>query len=90
MSDGYILLYHLSLFHLLFSIYFSVLYISFCISRLIILFMCLQQGREVSRENGMTFARRHATLFIESSAKTRDGVQCAFEELVQKVITLFL
>ena len=33
----------------------------------------------------MRFARRHQTLFIESSAKTRDGVQCAFEELVQKV-----
>lgn len=41
--------------------------------------------REVSREEGMKFARRHQTLFIESSAKTRDGVQCAFEELVQKV-----
>ena len=24
-------------------------------------------------------------LFIEASAKTKDGVQCAFEELVQKV-----
>lgn len=33
----------------------------------------------------MKFARRHQTLFIEASAKTRDGVQCAFEELVQKV-----
>lgn len=43
-------------------------------------------GREISREEGMKFARRHATLFIESSAKTKDGVQCAFEELVQKVM----
>ena len=25
-------------------------------------------------------------LFIEASAKSREGVQCAFEELVQKII----
>ena len=30
-------------------------------------------------------------LFIEASAKTKDGVLCAFEELVQKVcLLLFL
>lgn len=27
-------------------------------------------------------------LFIEASAKTKEGVQCAFEELVEKVIKL--
>ncbi|PIK43098.1 Ras-related protein Rab-18-B [Apostichopus japonicus] len=41
--------------------------------------------REISRDQGLRFARKHSTLFIECSAKTRDGVQCAFEELVEKV-----
>lgn len=27
-------------------------------------------------------------LFIEASAKTKEGVQCAFEELVEKVVML--
>uniref|UniRef100_A0A2P2I3T9 Ras-related protein Rab-18-B-like n=1 Tax=Hirondellea gigas TaxID=1518452 RepID=A0A2P2I3T9_9CRUS len=45
-----------------------------------------KNGREVSREEGLAFARRHAMLFIEASAKTQDGVQCAFEELVQKIL----
>lgn len=38
----------------------------------------------------MHFARRHQTLFIEASAKTKDGVQGAFEELVQKVSRIFI
>lgn len=44
-----------------------------------------QKNREVSREEGLNFARKHKMLFIEASAKTRDGVQCAFEELIEKV-----
>lgn len=42
--------------------------------------------RQVSTEEGLKFARRHQTLYVESSAKTADGVKCCFEELVRKVI----
>lgn len=42
-------------------------------------------NREVSREEGLRFAKRYRALFIEVSAKTREGVQCAFEELIEKI-----
>lgn len=44
-----------------------------------------QESRAVTRKEGEDFARRHHMLFIETSAKQREGVQEAFEELVHKV-----
>jgi Ras-related protein Rab-18 len=44
-----------------------------------------QERREVSRIKGLKFAKNHSMIFFEASAKTKDGFQMAFEELVQKV-----
>ena len=49
-----------------------------------------QEKREVSRDEGLKFARKYHMLFIEASAKTKEGVQCAFEELVEKVASTLL
>jgi len=43
-------------------------------------------NREVTRQEGQQFARKHGMLFIEASARTKEGVECAFEELVEKII----
>lgn len=40
--------------------------------------------REVGVEEATAFARKQASMYIETSAKTRDGVRQAFEEVVQK------
>jgi hypothetical protein len=44
-----------------------------------------QSNREVTTRAGEDFARTHEMMFIEASAKTKVGVQQAFEELVTKV-----
>ena len=66
---------------------FTVLYSS--ISFQICCFQCdmeAQGARVVSKEEGQKCARKHQMMFIEASAKTREGVACAFEELVEKII----
>lgn len=44
------------------------------------------EDRQVSREEGLAFAREQSTLFVESSAKTSTGVQQTFEELLRKIL----
>ncbi|GCB66719.1 hypothetical protein scyTo_0000633 [Scyliorhinus torazame] len=43
-------------------------------------------NREIDRNEGLRYARKHSMLFIEASAKTCDGVECAFEEVVEKIL----
>lgn len=43
-------------------------------------------NREVTKAEGLNFAKKHSMLFIEASAKTKEGVQMAFEELVEKIL----
>lgn len=46
----------------------------------------VKTGRQVSKEEGNEYAKQRSALFIETSAKTSEGVAIAFEELLIKVI----
>lgn len=43
-------------------------------------------NREISRDEGIRFAKKHRTLFLETSAKTSEGVKETFEEVVRKIL----
>lgn len=43
-------------------------------------------NRTVSKKEGLAFARENNMLFIEASAKTQDGINQAFDEVIQKIL----
>jgi len=45
-----------------------------------------ESQRKVRKEEGLEFARSKGMMYLECSAKTRIGIQQAFEELVQKIL----
>jgi len=45
-----------------------------------------QETREVTKAEGDAFAREHATLFVECSAKTKVGIEQVFAEAVTKIL----
>ena len=48
----------------------------------------LKDKRTVSIEEGRSYAREQGAMYIETSAKSKDGVQQAFDELIQKIIDI--
>lgn len=42
-------------------------------------------NRKITRDEGYKFAKKHRALFIETSAKTSENVNNAFEEVVRMV-----
>ncbi|KAF6253303.1 GTP-binding protein yptV3 [Scenedesmus sp. NREL 46B-D3] len=46
----------------------------------------LESERQVSKQQGIDFARNMGCLYVETSAKTNVAVQQAFEELVLKIL----
>eukprot|EP01133_Synstelium_polycarpum_P003731 gene3731-4300_t len=45
-----------------------------------------KENREITREEGLEFARSKNMFFIECSAKTKTGIQQTFEELAHKIL----
>ena len=48
----------------------------------------LKEKRTVSIEEGRSYAREQGAMYIETSAKTNQGVKQAFDELLQKIIDI--
>lgn len=46
--------------------------------------------RVVTRDIAEEWANSHGMLFLESSAKTKEGIAQVFQEVVQKVLFLFI
>lgn len=40
----------------------------------------------MTHEEATAFARKQAMMYIETSAKTREGIRQSFEEVVQKIL----
>ncbi|XP_055842043.1 ras-related protein Rab-18 [Episyrphus balteatus] len=47
----------------------------------------IDMERAITREEGLKFARKHRSLFLETSAKNNVSVADVFEEIVRKTIT---
>ncbi|KAH8345176.1 hypothetical protein KR059_007723 [Drosophila kikkawai] len=47
----------------------------------------IDQEREVDREEGRKFARKHRALFIETSAKCDQFVSDVFKDIVEKIVS---
>lgn len=50
----------------------------------------IDQPRVVQREVADNWARSSGMLFMEASAKTKEGISQVFQEVVQKVIIIFI
>ena len=44
------------------------------------------QDKLIQRQQGLDFAKTHAMVFIETSAKTEEGIQQTFDEVITKVL----
>lgn len=49
----------------------------------------VDQPRSVSREDAGEWAQSRGMLFMEASAKTKEGISQVFNEVVQKVMHIF-